>query len=65
MSRFDSLVQMSPGIADTGMRWSCADKPVPLPGQALDHATGYLTLPRRIERVLMSITFPAHAAFPF
>jgi crotonobetainyl-CoA:carnitine CoA-transferase CaiB-like acyl-CoA transferase len=39
---FDSLVQMSTGIADTGMRRSHADRPVPLPGQALDHATGYL-----------------------
>ncbi|MBV8054154.1 MAG: CoA transferase [Deltaproteobacteria bacterium] len=39
---FDSLVQMSTGIADTGMRWRKADKPVPLPVQALDHATGYL-----------------------
>src|SRR6266851_1479973 len=39
---FDSLVQMSAGIADTGMRLRKADKPVPLPVQALDHATGYL-----------------------
>jgi crotonobetainyl-CoA:carnitine CoA-transferase CaiB-like acyl-CoA transferase len=39
---FDSLVQMSTGIAETGMRWRCADQPVPLPVQALDHATGYL-----------------------
>ena len=39
---FDSLVQMSAGIADTGMRWRKADRPVPLPVQALDHATGYL-----------------------
>ena len=39
---FDSLVQMSTGIADAGMRWRQADKPVPLPVQALDHATGYL-----------------------
>ncbi len=39
---FDSLVQMSCGIADYGMRMSGADKPVPLPVQALDHATGYL-----------------------
>jgi len=38
---FDSLVQMSSGIADAGMRWRNADKPVPLPVQALDHATGY------------------------
>lgn len=39
---FDSLVQMSVGIAEAGMRWKQADKPVPLPVQALDHATGYL-----------------------
>ena len=39
---FDSLVQMSSGIADYGMRMSGAVKPVPLPVQALDHATGYL-----------------------
>jgi hypothetical protein len=39
---FDSLVQMSAGIADRGMRWKGADQPVPLPVQALDHATGYL-----------------------
>ncbi|TWC15137.1 MULTISPECIES: CoA transferase [unclassified Pseudomonas] len=39
---FDSLVQMSCGIADTGMAWKQADKPTPLPVQALDHGTGYL-----------------------
>ncbi len=38
---FDSLVQMSSGIADFGMKRAGADKPVPLPVQALDHATGY------------------------
>jgi hypothetical protein len=38
---FDSLVQMSAGIAETGMRWRQVDRPVPLPVQALDHATGY------------------------
>ncbi len=32
---FDSLVQMSCGIADAGMAWKHADKPVPLPLQAL------------------------------
>jgi hypothetical protein len=35
---FDSLVQMSCGIAAAGG----GDRPVPLPVQALDHATGYL-----------------------
>lgn len=39
---FDSLVQMSTGIAEAGMRWKQADRPTPLPVQALDHATGYL-----------------------
>ncbi|MEX3007864.1 CoA transferase [Hoeflea sp. TYP-13] len=39
---FDSLVQMSSGIADYGMKMSGADRPVPLPVQALDQATGYL-----------------------
>lgn len=39
---FDSLVQMSAGIAEAGMRWKGADQPTPLPVQALDHAAGYL-----------------------
>ncbi|WP_440466215.1 CoA transferase [Pseudomonas sp. YH-1] len=39
---FDSLVQMSSGIAEAGRIWRGEDKPVPLPVQALDHATGYL-----------------------
>jgi hypothetical protein len=39
---FDSLVQMSSGIAETGMRLFEKDRPTPLPVQALDHAAGYL-----------------------
>ncbi len=39
---FDSLVQMSCGIADAGMRRGGHDRPTPLPVQALDHATGYI-----------------------
>jgi hypothetical protein len=39
---FDSLVQMSCGLAAGGMTWRQASLPVPLPVQALDHATGYL-----------------------
>jgi hypothetical protein len=39
---FDSLVQMSAGIADAGMRMLEKDRPTPLPVQALDHGTGYL-----------------------
>ncbi len=39
---FDSLVQMSAGIAEAGMRRLGRDRPTPLPVQALDHATGYI-----------------------
>jgi hypothetical protein len=53
---FDSLVQMSSGIADAGMRWKTADKPVPLPAQALDHATGYLTAAAAIRGLTLRLT---------
>ena len=39
---FDSLVQMSTGIADAGRRAAGTQQPKPLPAQALDHGTGYL-----------------------
>jgi len=39
---FDSLMQMSTGIADAGMRETGRERPSPLPVQAIDHATGYL-----------------------
>ncbi len=39
---FDSLVQMSSGLADAGMQISKAGIPTPLPMQALDHGTGYM-----------------------
>jgi crotonobetainyl-CoA:carnitine CoA-transferase CaiB-like acyl-CoA transferase len=39
---FDSLVQMSCGIAQEGMVRFEQDKPTPLPVQALDFGTGYL-----------------------
>ena len=39
---FDSLVQMSCGIAAAGGDESGSDRPVPLPAQALDHSAGYL-----------------------
>ncbi len=42
---------MSSGIAEAGMRASGADKPVPLPVQALDHATGYLMAALAIRAV--------------
>ena len=48
---FDSLVQMSAGIAEAGMQWRQADKPVPLPVQALDHATGYVMAATAIRAV--------------
>jgi crotonobetainyl-CoA:carnitine CoA-transferase CaiB-like acyl-CoA transferase len=54
---FDSLVQMSCGIAARGQEAAGADVPVPLPAQALDHGTGYLlaaavcrALTRRLQR---------------
>jgi crotonobetainyl-CoA:carnitine CoA-transferase CaiB-like acyl-CoA transferase len=39
---FDSLVQSAAGIAHEQMVAAGADHPVPLPCQALDHATGWL-----------------------
>ena len=39
---FDSLVQMSIGIAHAGQQFAQSARPMPLPVQALDHATGYL-----------------------
>ncbi|KIC20256.1 CoA transferase [Leisingera sp. ANG-Vp] len=39
---FDSLVQMSAGIAEAGRNWAGTSTPHPLPVQALDHATGYM-----------------------
>lgn len=39
---FDSLVQMSTGIAAEGIVQGERETPSPLPVQALDHATGYL-----------------------
>ncbi len=53
---FDSLVQMSTGIAEHGMRLAGADKPVPLPVQALDHATGYLMAAAAIYGLTLRMT---------
>lgn len=56
---FDSLVQMSCGIADAGMQWASqktiTNKPTPLPVQALDFATGYImaaTVLRALDNML-------------
>ncbi|MEM6847178.1 MAG: CoA transferase [Pseudomonadota bacterium] len=46
---FDSLVQMSCGIADAGRSAFRTDEPYPLPVQALDHATGMLMAAAAIE----------------
>lgn len=46
---FDSLVQMSCGIADTGMGHFASERPHPLPVQALDHVTGYLAAAAAID----------------
>jgi hypothetical protein len=39
---FDSILQMSNGIADRGRAAMGLDRPYPMPAQALDHGTGYL-----------------------
>lgn len=53
---FDSLVQMSCGIAEHGMQASGAGKPVPLPVQALDHATGYLMAAAVVRGLIVKAT---------
>jgi crotonobetainyl-CoA:carnitine CoA-transferase CaiB-like acyl-CoA transferase len=52
---FDSLVQMSSGIARAGMDWAGSDRPCPLPVQALDHATGYLIAAMAVRGLTESI----------
>ncbi|MTD25590.1 CoA transferase [Erwinia sorbitola] len=60
---FDSLVQMACGIAERGRLWQHSDAPVPLPVQALDHATGYMMAAAVLEglrqRVLNHTGFSA------
>lgn len=53
---FDSLVQMSAGIAAEGMRCFGTDRPKPLPVQALDHATGYLMAAAAIRGLTRRVT---------
>ncbi|MES4615357.1 CoA transferase [Ewingella sp. CoE-038-23] len=53
---FDSLVQMSSGIAHCGMQGTHSDRPVPLPVQALDHATGYLMAAAVIRALVWRLT---------
>jgi hypothetical protein len=52
---FDSLVQMSSGIADAGMRALARERPTPLPVQALDHATGYLIAAAAVRGLCQSM----------
>lgn len=52
---FDSLVQMSCGIANEGMYLAKSDAPTPLPVQALDHATGYLMAAAAIRALSFAI----------
>ena len=53
---FDSLVQMSAGIAAEGMRRFGTDRPKPLPVQALDHATGYMMAAAAIRGLMRRMT---------
>src|SRR5215472_12658012 len=53
---FDSLVQMSAGIAHAGMRRERVGKPFPLPVQALDQATGYLMAAAAARALLVRMT---------
>lgn len=53
---FDSLVQMSTGIAEAGMGWKGAGRPTPLPVQALDHATGYMMAAAALAGVKLRLT---------
>lgn len=53
---FDSLVQMSCGIAHTGMNWAKRNQPTPLPVQALDHATGYLMAAAALRSIEMAMS---------
>jgi crotonobetainyl-CoA:carnitine CoA-transferase CaiB-like acyl-CoA transferase len=53
---FDSLVQMSSGIAAEGMRRFGTDRPKPLPVQALDHATGYIMAAAAVRGLTRRLT---------
>jgi hypothetical protein len=53
---FDSLVQMSSGIAAEGMRRFERERPHPLPVQALDHATGYIVATAAVRGVTRRLT---------
>lgn len=52
---FDSLVQMSCGIAHAGMQAYLKGRPTPLPFQALDHGTGYLMAAAVLQAVVQAV----------
>jgi hypothetical protein len=52
---FDSLVQMSAGIAHAGMKVLGKSVPTPLPVQALDHATGYMLASAAVRGLIRRI----------
>ncbi len=60
---FDSLLQMSSGIAEAGMRRFNRDAPTPLPVQALDHATGYIMAAAAIRGLTARAANGAGSAF--
>jgi crotonobetainyl-CoA:carnitine CoA-transferase CaiB-like acyl-CoA transferase len=47
---------MSCGIAEAGMSAAGSDRPVPLPVQALDHATGYLLAAAAVRGLTQRLT---------
>ncbi|WP_236942813.1 CoA transferase [Ewingella americana] len=53
---FDSLLQMSSGIAHCGMQGVQSNRPTPLPVQALDHATGYLMAAATLRALVRRVT---------
>ncbi len=53
---FDSLVQMSTGIAQAGMELLGRDRPTPLPVQALDHAAGYILATAAVRGLTQRLT---------
>ena len=53
---FDSLVQMSTGIADAGMQFLKRDRPAPLPVQALDHTAGYILAAAAVRGLTTRLT---------
>ncbi|MGI8754385.1 MAG: CoA transferase [Acidimicrobiales bacterium] len=58
---FDSLVQMSTGIAAAGRAATGAGHPVPLPAQALDHGVGHLLAAAACRALVRLITTGATA----